>query len=167
MRRVLRAVDGFLRVLKAQQIGFNFAPRKVQNPGSRGGSFRTSESGNILYGDGPALGEHAARPPFKLSPPELGQTRSGKPIPHPEDPGAHDAGKYTVARSKRFEGWTNADHADASKVHGVYEKHHNGKAGDAAHQALAEKHRHARELHAAHANIRDDVGSDRGAKASA
>lgn len=41
----------------------------------------------------PDLGEHTARKPFQLDPPELGRTRSGKAIPHPDDPRAQDPDK--------------------------------------------------------------------------
>jgi len=50
-----------------------------------------------------ALGPHAQQGAWKLNPPELGQTRSGKAVPHPEDPGAlHPERIATLERYERM-----------------------------------------------------------------
>lgn len=104
------------------------------------------------------LGEHAPHAPFTLQPPELGQTRSGKAIPHVDDPRAAnpETGQYDPRRGPHFHNFTAADHTDARRVHAIYGQHHARSSGNAAivsrsaaneHHRLGNAHARAETLH--------------------
>lgn len=145
-----------IRVAKSEQLGL--FDGGVRNPGSKGGKFHLTESGKVRYGEAAAahpspgaLGDHVAKPPFKLDPPEIGQTKSGKPIPHPHDTQArYGSGTYSANDEARFGRYSESDHADAATVHGIYAQHHRRHANTASgdhHEGLARVHEAARDSH--------------------
>jgi len=121
--------------LKSQLSLFANAGRgAVQHPGSRGGQYHVDEHGAVRYGDAQSggyrtsdqaaaaahhRGEVSSR--FTLDPPEVGETRSGKAIPHHEDPNAyHATGEH---KASAFKGWSTEDHRDAAEAHDKYARY--------------------------------------------
>jgi len=134
-----RTTLGMLRwFLKAMQFAMPFhVPDQVQSPGSHGGTYYRDEKGHVRYGVQKNTG-------FKLNPPEVGETKSGKPVPHPDDPNARGhAGNAYHWSGSAFRGWSREDHADAARVHREYVEHHRKRNNHdiaAKHAAAARAH---------------------------
>lgn len=155
---------GLRLFLKAAQMAL-FSRRAVMEPGKHGGSFYRNPGGDVRYGQRGADLSHlhtGARRPnasaFRLDPPEIGETKSGKPVPHPDDPNAHLEGKGYHHGAKAFRDWSPKDHRDAEAVHREYVEHHEKRAGQAR-DDQAEHHTELAKRHAAAADRHREGGS--------
>lgn len=162
---------GLKQPMRKSQLGL-FGPRAgVQAPGSRGGKYYVTDGGKVMYGTAPtpdhkeygsqdqaeaavahrgaSASKHGST--FRLAPPELGETRSGKPVPHPDDDNAYHAfgGQVPTKRqikSGAFKGWDAADHGDAGEMHDKYARYFAQRGRDhlaASHESAGDEHRRA------------------------